>query len=227
MPNAFATNLTGGLFLAAALMLWGGWVLLPRRLGTFFRPEDFPAVHRRLRLWLWLYRVHLFGMVTAVMALVALGAALTDSQVRVLAWPGAAVAAAGLVVGAIGSAFYYHFGVWGALAMHGKAPDLVAGFVDSLHLSTEYVTCLVRFSRVFTGLGLLVLALGLLHGQVLPWWVGLSAAGLGVAAMALTMGLPDRLELYAPLFHLQALWLVATGVVVLLGGMRLDPASGL
>jgi hypothetical protein len=36
--------------------------------------------------------------------------------------------------------------------------------------------------------------------------------------MALTMGLPDRLELYQPVFHLQAAWLAGTGLVVLRRG---------
>ena len=38
---------------------------------------------------------------------------------------------------------------------------------------------------------------------------------LGIAAMALTMGLPDDLHLYRYIFHLNILWLVALGVVVL------------
>jgi hypothetical protein len=46
--------------------------------------------------------------------------------------------------------------------MHGKSADAVLSFVNSLQIITEYVTGLVRFGRVFTGLGLLVLALGLL-----------------------------------------------------------------
>ncbi|HEV3004379.1 MAG TPA: hypothetical protein VGX78_07945, partial [Pirellulales bacterium] len=63
MEKDFATNVTGCAFLAAAVMLWGGWVFLPRRLGPFFRPEDFPAIGARLHFWLWLYRIHLFGVV--------------------------------------------------------------------------------------------------------------------------------------------------------------------
>jgi hypothetical protein len=59
MLRDFTTDVTGWFFLAGALMLWGGRVLLPRRVGMFFRSEDFPAIGRRLHLWLWLYRVHL------------------------------------------------------------------------------------------------------------------------------------------------------------------------
>src|SRR5262245_37188604 len=187
MLHDFTTAVTGSLFLAGAFLLWSGWVLLPRRVGMFFRSDDFAAIGARLPLWLWLYRVHLFGMVVSALALVALAALLADQPaVRVLVWPGAAVAVAGLIVGAVGSAFYYHFGVWGAVEAR-KSPQAAQDLVESLCLPTHYVTCLVRFGRVFCGLGLTVLALGLLRGEVFPWWVGGGAAGLGVAAMALTM----------------------------------------
>jgi len=219
MFRDFTTNVTGWFFLAGALMLWGGAVLLPHRVGMFFRSDDFPAIGARLLLWLWLYRVHLFGMVTSALGLVALAALMANQPaVRILVWPGAAVAVAGLIVNAVGSAFYYHFGVWGALESR-KTADAGVDLVESLHLPTHYVTCLVRFGRVFCGLGLTVLAMGLLRGEVLPWWVGGGAAGLGVAAMALTMALPDHWALYTPVFHLQALWLGATGTYLLLFGI--------
>jgi hypothetical protein len=219
MLRDFTTDVTGWFFLAGALLLWGGWVLLPRRVGMFFRDDDFPAIGARLHPWLWLYRVHLFGMVVSALALVALAALLASQPaVRVLAWPGAGVAVAGLIVGAAGSAFYYHYGVWGALETQ-KDPAAARTLVESLRLPTHYVTCLVRFGRVFCGLGLTVLAAGLLRGEVLPWWVGGGAAGLGVAAMALTMLWPDNWALYTPVFHLQALWLAATGTYLLLYGI--------
>ena len=125
---------------------------------------------------------------------------------------------AGMIVGAVGSAFYYHLGVWGALETR-KIPNAAQELVESLHLPTHYVTCLVRFGRVFCGLGLTVLAMGLLRGEVLPWWVGGGAAGLGVAAMALTMLWPDNWALHTPVFHLQALWQAATGAYLLLYGI--------
>ena len=55
----------------------------------------------------------------------------------------------------------------------------------------------------------------LIFGGLLPVWLGIGAAVLGVAAMALTMGLPDSLDLYKTIFHLNAVWLAALGVTVL------------
>jgi hypothetical protein len=112
----------------------------------------------------------------------------------------------------------YHFGVWGAVQTR-KSLSAAKDLVDSLRLPTHYVTRLVRFGRVFCGLGLTVLAVGLLRGEVLPGWVGGGAAGLGVAAMAVTTALPDNWAVYTPVFHLQALWLAATGAYFLLYGI--------
>src|SRR5262249_26211768 len=148
-------------------------------------------------------------------AMVALASLPSDRSVRVLVWPGAGVAVAGLIVGAVGSAFYYHFGVWGTLGLRGKPPEAVSGFVDSRHLTTEFVTFMVRVGRGFSGLGLMVLAIGLLRWGAFVPWIGWGGVVLGLAAMALTMLFPDHWSLYTPVFHLQSLWLAGTGVVLL------------
>jgi hypothetical protein len=74
----------------------------------------------------------------------------------------------------------------------------------------------VRFSRVFIGVGQVVLVIGLLRqGATWPLWLISFGGLLGIAGMALTMGLPDNLKLYRPVFHLNAMWLAAFGVVLL------------
>ncbi len=219
MQRDFATQVTGGLFVLAAVLLWGGWMLMPWHIGTFFAPPDFAGVQAHLYVWIWLYRVHIFGLVIAVMALVALAALVSAHPARILVWPGVAVSTAGLIVGGLAAAFYYHFGAWGAVTMQGQPAEALQAFTDGLRIDTEYVTCLVRFSRVFTGLGLLVLAGGVLKWRLLPRWSGMAAAVLGIAAMALTMGLPDHLDLFLPIFHLQALWFAATGGAILRAGL--------
>ena len=73
----------------------------------------------------------------------------------------------------------------------------------------------MRFSRVFIGVGQVVLVIGLLRqGATWPVWLVGFGGLLGIAGMALTMGLPDNLRLYRPVFHLNALWLLALGLVV-------------
>jgi hypothetical protein len=213
------------MFLAAAAMLWGGWMLLPHHLGTYFQPNDFAEVHRHVHLWLWMYRVHIFGLVMTAMAMVTLTVLVEGSDAKVLVWPGALVAAAGFIVSALAGAFYYHFGVWGSIELAGKSPQQLQAFVESLRLDTEYVTCLVRFGRVFSGLGLLVAALGLAKSRILPRWDYIFAGVLGFAGMALTMTVPDRLPLYGSIFQLEVIWLAATGVVLLRAEGKSEPAN--
>ena len=68
---------------------------------------------------------------------------------------------------------------------------------------------------MYYGLGQLVLALGLLQIALLPAWLTIVAAALGVGAIALTMGLPGELERFRPIFHVNAAWLLAVGIVLL------------
>ncbi len=208
----FSARVIGWLFVLAALMLWFGWVLLPAHIGAFFETDDFSAVYHHLRLWIWMYRIHIFGFLVAVMAFVALGAALADAPARIVVWPGIAVAATGLIVSALATAFYYHHGAWGAIQMAGQSAEKLRSHVDSLRIETEYITCLVRFGRVFYGLGLVVSGVGLLKWKVLPPVIGAGAMLLGLVAIFLTMAFPDNLEWYAPVFHLNSLWLLATGI---------------
>jgi hypothetical protein len=220
MKQEFATQVTGWAFVAAGVMFWAGWALLPHHLGTYLVPDDFSEVRAHLRLWIWMYRVHIFGMVITAMALMALAALLADSPARIIVWPGAGVATAGTFVSALAAAFYYHHGVWGAVELDGKSAEEIHRFVANLLVDTEYVTCLVRFGRVFSGLGWLVLGWGLVKWKLLPQWIGILAALIGLAAMALTMGLPDDLSFYLPVFHIQAAWLVSVGVAILRSGVR-------
>jgi hypothetical protein len=216
----FATTFVACSFLAAAVLLWGGWLLLPVKIGTYFQPDDFGRVAGRIHFWIWMYRMHLFGMVISAIALVALASLVTTRAARVLIWPGAAIASAGLIVGAVGAAFYYHHGAWGALDLRGKSAAEAARFVEALRVDTEYVTCLVRFGRVFSGLGLVLMGSGLIKGRMLAAWLGWWGVALGLAGMGVTMLLPDQMTLYMPVFHVGAAWLAAMGVMVHRGGIN-------
>lgn len=222
MNRDFSTNVTGWLFIFGSLMLWFGWMMMPVHIGTFFETGNFSAVNEHLQFWIWMYRIHIFGFIVCVMALVALGSLLTETKVRVVAWPGIAVATVGLVVSTLAAAFYYHHGAWGAVQTEGQSVETIRSFVESLRRDTEYVTCLVRFGRVFFGLGLFVFALGLLKWRVFPLLIGVSAALLGLAGIAITMAYPDNLEFYVPVFHLNSVWFLAVGIVALRCGLNLN-----
>ncbi len=93
--NDLEIQVTGGLFLAAAVMLWVGWTLLPAKIGAYFLPQDFAAVGTQRRLWIWLYRLHLFGYVVAMMAFIALATLVAGSAGRIVVWPAVGVLGAG------------------------------------------------------------------------------------------------------------------------------------
>lgn len=220
MDRDFERSATGWFLLAAAALTWLAWTLLPHHLGTFFELGDFAAVAASFHLWIWLYRLYFVGLMVTVMAVVALAVLVGESKGRIFAWPGAAVAATGIAVGAAGAAFYYHHAAWGALELMGRPPEATLAFIESVRYDTEYITCLTRFGRAFFGLGQLVLAAGLWLARPVPRWLAAAGAVLGIAGMALTMLLPDDLHLYAPIFHANALWLAAMGVVLV--RVRLD-----
>ena len=152
-----------------------------------------------------------------MMAFIALATLVAGSAGRIIVWPAVGVLGAGLILVAIAAAFYYHFGAWDSKDMEGKDDATIRGFIDSLRVSTEYVTCLTRFGRVFLGVGQIVLMVGLLLPDAMwpTWLVGVAGGLLGLTGMGLTMGLPDDLSLYRPVFHLNALWLAAMGVATL------------
>jgi hypothetical protein len=224
MTDDFSTRFIGWSFLAAAILLWGGWMLMPVHIGTFFEPDDFARVRAGYYLWIWMYRMHLFGMVVTGIALVALASQLTISPARIMVWPGAAVALSGMIVGAVGAAFYYHHGAWGAQETPFMSVDAIAQFVAALRVDTEYVTCLVRFGRVFSGLGLVLMGCGLSRWRILPFPIGSGAVVIGLTSMGLTMLVPDQMALYVPVFHAMSLWLFATGLVILRRGLVLEAA---
>lgn len=221
MKDDFAPKFVGGAFIASAALLWIAWMLLPVRIGTFFQPEVFGQIHEQFRLWIWLYRFHLFGMVMGIVAFTALASQLCQSPARVLVWPGVAVTCAGLLVSALGNAFYYHHGAWGALELVGKTTAETEAFAEALRADTEYVTCLIRFGRVFGGLGLFFVSWGILRGLVLPLWIPVVGFMLGFASMGLTMLLPDNLSYFVPVFHVFACWQVLTGLAIMRGNLRI------
>ena len=63
MKKDFETKFTGLAMIVGALFLLIGWVLLPHHVGEYFVAEDFPAINENFWLWVWLYRMHIFGWV--------------------------------------------------------------------------------------------------------------------------------------------------------------------
>jgi hypothetical protein len=120
MKRDFAEQFTGWSFIVAGVMFWGGWMLMPSHIGTFFQVDDFAKINDHFRLWIWMYRIHIFGMVVSAVALISFASGLTQHPGRVMVWPAVGVATAGTFVAALAAAFYYHHGAWGHFTRTGN-----------------------------------------------------------------------------------------------------------
>jgi hypothetical protein len=215
MERDFSRRFTGWAFIAAALMLWGGWMLLPVHINIYFKPENILSIQDDLTLYIWMYRLHIFGMITTIIAMAAIGTVFPQTPSRILVNPGAAVVSTGMVATALGSAFFYQFGASGAYDLQGMSLEMIQEFVDSLKLDTQYAGCFMRFGRVFTGLGLVILGIGLSKSKLFPSWLGITSILIGIAAMAVIMAIPSNDLFYYPVFHLKALWFAIIGITIL------------
>lgn len=215
MNSDYEINFTGWSFIAAALMLWGGWLLLPVHINIYFTPENILKIQNDLTLYIWMYRVYIFGMIITIVSMAALGTVFPRTPSRILVNSGAAVVSTGMAAYALGSAFFYQFGASGAYDLQGMSVKVLQEFVDSLKLDTQYAGCFIRFGRVFTGLGLVILGIGLRKSKIFPSWLGITAILIGIATMAIIMAVPTDDSFYYPVFHLKALWFALTGITVL------------
>lgn len=217
----FETKFIGWVFIAAALMLWGGWVLSPHHVGEYLVVSDFSLIDEKLWNWIWMYRIHIFGWVIMAVAMFALASITLKKPYRVLIAPGVGMIVIGSITLAIASAFYYNFGAWGVGNTLGKSTSEIQEFMGNILYTNQYVTCFVRFGRVFSGVGLVLLGTGLVKWKIVQRWLGWFTMLLGLAAMGIIMGIPDNFEIYKPLFHIKALWLMLMGISILRRGVHL------
>jgi hypothetical protein len=220
----FETNFTGWAFILAALLLWSGWALSPHHIGEYIVASDFEAIGESVWTWIWMYRIHIFGWVTMGIALFALVSVTARKPYRVMILPGAGMVIIGTFTLAIANAYFYNFGAWGVGQTAGKSAAEIEAFVDNILYTNQYVTCFIRFGRVFSGVGLVLLGVAFVKWNIVSKWLGWFTGLLGFAAMAIVMGIPDNYEIYKPLFHIKVVWLIVMGVVILKQGVNLPKA---
>lgn len=220
MKKDFETNFTGWSFIAAAILLWGGWAFSSHHVGEYLVASDFEAIGEDVWYWIWMYRIHIFGWVTMGISMFALTSLVTKSPFRVVLLPGIGMTVVGTFTLAIAAAFYYNFGAWGVGETAGKSPQEIQEFMDGILFTNQYVTCFVRFGRIFSGVGLVLLGAGFIKSNMLPTWLGGFTTLLGLAAMGIILSIPDNFEIYKPLFHVKVIWLVVMGAVLLTKGIN-------
>ena len=221
MKKDFETKVIGWAFITAAILLWGGWFFSPHHLGEYIVASDFEAVNQNLWTWIWLYRMHIFGWVIMGIAMFALTSIATKKPYRVLIYPGTGMVIVGTFTLAIAAAFYYTFGAWGIGKTVGKSPEEVQEIMDGLQFINHYVTCFVRFGRVFSGVGLVILGAAFVKWNIVSKALGWLTIIMGIVTMGIIMGIPDHFEIYQPMFHVKVVWLVLMGLTLLTKGINL------
>lgn len=225
MKKDFETNWTGWSFIAAALMLWGGWAMSSHHIGEYIVASDFESIGKRVWYWIWMYRIHIFGWVTMAIAMFSLLSIVSKKPFRVVMLPGAGMVIVGTFTLAIAAAFYYNFGAWGVGKTAGKSAEEIQVFMDSILPTNQYVTCFLRFGRIFSGVGLVLLSFAFIKWKIMPIWLGGLTFILGISAVVLILAIPGNFELYKPLFHVKVIWLVLMGVNLLRQGVNLSEAD--
>jgi hypothetical protein len=225
MKKDFETKFTGWSFIVAAILLWGGWALSPHHIGEYLAASDFPPIEEKLWTWIWMFRFHIFGWVTMGIAIFALTSITAKKPYRVLILPGAGMIIVGTFTLAIASAFYYNFGAWGVGQTAGKSAAEIQVFLHETLFTNQYVTCFVRFGRIFSGVGLVLLGAGFVKWKMVSQWLGWFTILLGLVVIGLILSIPDNFEIYKPLFHVKSIWLVLMGISILRKGINLPEVT--
>ena len=215
MKKSFETSFTGWAFVLAAILLWFGWVLSPHHIGEYIVASDFTKIGEIVWFWIWMYRFHIFGWVTMGISMFALLSIITNRPYRTVVLPGIGMIIVGTFTLAIANAFYYNFGAWGVGKTAGLSATEIQEFIDDILFTNQYVTCFIRFGRIFSGVGFVLLGAAFLKWNLVSKWLGWFTVLFGLAAMGIILGIPDNFEIYKPLFHVKVLWLLAMGITLL------------
>jgi len=214
------TKYTASFFIASAVMLWVGYWLSPHHIGEYIVPSDFQPIGESVWFWIWMFRIHIFGWVTLAIAAFAFVTIVAHKPNRVLLVPGAGMLIVGTFAIAIAMAFYYNFGAWGVGKTAGKSPVEIEQFMESILYTNQYVTCFLRFGRIFSGVGLVLLGYGFLRWKIMSTIMAWFSMVLGLVVMAIILFVPEYYEFYKPVFHVKVVWLFAMGFSLLKNGIN-------
>lgn len=222
MKKDFETKFVGWSFIIGMLFLLFGYELLPHKLDEYFVASDFAEVGKNVWFWIWMYRVHIFGWVILGGAMMGFMAITYGKPQRSLIIPGAGIVVVGTFTMALAVAFYYTFGAYGVGQTAGKTPEEMKTWMDSFLIFNHYATCMIRFGRIFSSLGLIVLGIGLYKFKILPSWHALYTALIGLVGMCLILFIHDNFHVFKPIYYAYLLWMLLTGVWLLRKGINVQ-----
>ena len=221
----FETNFTGYAFIIAAMLLWIGWAFSPHHIQEYIVASDFEAIGENVWTFIGMYRIHIFGWVTMGIALFALVSITAKKPYRVVILPGAGMVIIGTFTLAIASAYFYNFGAWGVGKTAGMSAVEIEVFMNDILYTNQYVTCFIRFGRIFSGVGLVILGAAFIKWSIVPKLLGWFTLILGFTAVVIILSIPDNFEIYKPLFHVKVIWLTAMGAILIKQGIYLPKSE--
>ncbi|MBI4756813.1 MAG: hypothetical protein HY778_15630 [Betaproteobacteria bacterium] len=188
-----------------------------------FQPTDFETINAHHAIWIVSYQVMVFGLFVRLAGLVALGSLHAHTLARTVVWPGVAIAMAAIVVNGISAGYYMHMGFWGADQLKAATDATKGAFLDSIRPGSELMICLERMAKMFFSLGLTVLGVGLALGKVVPRWLGVAGAAIGMTGMMALFAMPFSHTVFIPFDIAILAWLVVLGALVT-RGIEQEPA---
>jgi hypothetical protein len=176
-----------------------------------FQPADFATISAHHGIWILSYQVMVFGLFVRLAGLVALGSLHSHTLARTVVWPGVAITLAATVVNGISAGYYMHMGFWGAEQLLAAGDAARNTFLDNIRPGSELMICLERMAKMFFSLGLTVFGVGLALGRIVPRWLGIAAAAIGMAGMMTLFAMPLSHTVFIPFDIAIAVWLVVLG----------------
>jgi hypothetical protein len=182
-----------------------------------FQLADFETITAHHAIWIISYQVMVFGLFVRLAGLVALGTLHTHTLARTVVWPGVAIALVAIVINGISAGYYMHMGFWGAEQLQSATDAAKGAFLDNIRPGSELMICLERMAKMFFGLGLTVLGVGLALGNVAHRWFGIVGAVIGMAGMMALFAMPSSRTVFIPFDVAIATWLAMLGAWVTRG----------
>lgn len=214
--STFNLRFTGILLIMGAVMVNLGFLLRPVQLQDSFDLPAFIQAHEHQGIWIWSFRILVFGLFMEVMGLAALKSLFRQSESDTILSPGILVSSFALLVAALAEGYYMHMGAWAGWKVSTLEPVLQNPFLQTLEVTREWVICLSRMGYMFFCMGLTALGWGLICGTFFPKWLGAYALVLGIAGIVLMLVFDSRTDLYVPvrwgisIFFLLTGWLLLT-----------------
>ena len=108
--STFNLRFTGILLMMGAVMLNLGFLLRPVALQDSFDLPSFIQAHEHEGIWIWSFRILVFGLFMEIMGLTALKSLVRQSEANTVIGPGIVVSNFALLVAALAEGYYMHMG---------------------------------------------------------------------------------------------------------------------